>query len=269
MQPSFDSTSAEHVRNLDEVPFWSAPFGLILLETIRIRRNMHVLDIGSGTGFPLIEIAERLGTSSRLVGIDPWIEALNRIKEKILLRGLTNVELHAIPSESLPFDSGSFDLIVSNNGLNNVQDLPKVLSECRRVCKPDAQLVFTVNLPDTMIEFYSILEQIAPDAKEKIREHIHLKRRPLDEWESLLTEAGFRITEKKLSSFTYRFADANAMFSYHTIREFFLPSWKEILSPHNVTAVFSQLEQSLNEKARAQGEIRLTVPFVCFECACS
>ena len=257
------------MRNLDEIPFWSAPFGLTLLETIRIRKRMHVLDIGSGTGFPLIEIAERLGSDSQVVGIDPWAEGMNRIREKMNLRGLTNIELHAIAAENLPFQSGDFDLIVSNNGLNNVQDSVKVLSECRRVCKQNAQLVFTVNLPDTMMEFYTIFQKIVPEQAKKIQEHIHSKRKPLNEWQSMLMAAGFHVTEKKLRNFTYRFADADAMFQYFTIREFFLPSWLEIIPPENASSVLTRLKQSLDELARTEGEIKLNIPYVCFDCSCA
>lgn len=43
----------------DELPFWSAPFGISLLETVRLRPGMNVLDIGSGSGFPMLELADR------------------------------------------------------------------------------------------------------------------------------------------------------------------------------------------------------------------
>ncbi|TAL34748.1 MAG: hypothetical protein EPN93_11480 [Spirochaetes bacterium] len=51
------------VSALDEMSLWSAPFGMALLDEIPYRAGMSVLDLGSGTGFPLIEIAERLGAS--------------------------------------------------------------------------------------------------------------------------------------------------------------------------------------------------------------
>ena len=269
---SFDSTNTGHIRNLDELPFWSAPFGFVLLETIRIRQSMQVLDIGSGTGFPLLEIAARLGAGSRLIGIDPWIEALKVVREKIKLRALNHVDVQPIRAESLPFESETFDLIVSNNGLNNVQDFAQALSECRRVCKKEGQLVFTMNLPDTMIEFYRVLEKILlearlQDAVDRMYEHIASKRKPLNEVQTLLQNAGFTVDQKKIDSFTYRFANADAMFHYYTIREFFLPSWKALIPESKLDTVLPKLEQSLNEAARHEGEIRLTIPFVCFDCS--
>lgn len=57
---------------VDDMPLWSAPFGLKLLEVVRYRKNIRVLDIGTGFGFPLVELAMRLGSTCQVVGLDPW-----------------------------------------------------------------------------------------------------------------------------------------------------------------------------------------------------
>ena len=49
---------------------------------------------------------------------------------------ITNVEVLNCTAESMPFENGSFNLIVSNNGLNNVQDLEQAIRECSRVAAP-------------------------------------------------------------------------------------------------------------------------------------
>ncbi len=51
------------------------------------------LDIGCGTGFPLIDISQRLGNKCKAYGIDPWHAAMNRARTKIKTIGLTNIEL--------------------------------------------------------------------------------------------------------------------------------------------------------------------------------
>jgi len=52
-----------------------------------------VLDIGFGLGFPMIEIALRLGDSSRVYGIDPWEAAIERTKSKIKICNVNNIEI--------------------------------------------------------------------------------------------------------------------------------------------------------------------------------
>ena len=122
-----DTGDARLVSVIDELPLWSAPFGLRLLDAIQLKKNLKVLDVGCGLGFPLIELSQRLGESSQVYGIDPWKEALDRIKLKLQVYKIKNVELHDGYAEEMPYEDEYFDLIVSNNGINNVQDLEQAL----------------------------------------------------------------------------------------------------------------------------------------------
>lgn len=74
----FDFASETVASAYDEVPLWSAMFGQLLLEHVPLQRIGAALDVGCGTGFPLIELAERLGPDVELHGVDPWGAALRR-----------------------------------------------------------------------------------------------------------------------------------------------------------------------------------------------
>jgi ubiquinone/menaquinone biosynthesis C-methylase UbiE len=209
---TYDLNDPELVSIVDDLPLWSAPFGMTLLDMVRYRPGMNVLDIGCGLGFPMIELAQRLGASSAVYGIDPSESFLERVKLKIKKLGLANVTVVKGKAEKLQFDDAFFDLIVSNNGLNNVDDIEAVLAECRRVCRNGSQMVVTMNLPDTMKEFYDIyqvvLEELGKTAEiGKIDEHIYSKRKPLRETEDQLTGAGFTISSirKETRRFGKRF----------------------------------------------------------------
>src|SRR4030042_7101490 len=89
----FNLDDKETVSIIDELPLWSAPFGFKLLDMIKLRKNITALDIGFGLGFPLLEVAQRLGNSSKVYGIDPWKAAIERAQRKINILGLTNIEL--------------------------------------------------------------------------------------------------------------------------------------------------------------------------------
>lgn len=57
-------------------------------------RGLVGLDIiGCGTGFLLVELAQRLGRDSRLIGFDPSEEALARIRLKLEIWGISNASL--------------------------------------------------------------------------------------------------------------------------------------------------------------------------------
>jgi ubiquinone/menaquinone biosynthesis C-methylase UbiE len=142
---------------LDELPLWSAPFGLKLLNYIDYRPNIIVVDIGFGTGFPLIEIASRLGNGSTVYGIDPWKGCIEEAKSKIEYYGIENIKIIESTAEAIPLENKSVDLITSNNCINNVENIEKVLDECSRIIKSGGQFIQTMNLEKSMFEFYNAM----------------------------------------------------------------------------------------------------------------
>ena len=251
----------------DELPLWSAPFGLTLLDTIQLRKGINILDIGSGAGFPMLEIAERAGKSTSVYGIDPSAESLKMISEKIRLKSISNAYIKQGIAEKLPFVDCFFDLIVANNGLNNVQDERKVLAECYRVLARHGQAVFTMNLPYTMVEFYDVFEQILLERGmnaevSKLKTHIHSKRKPVEYWKDSFDAAGFSIRTINVDGFKMKFSDGSAFLEHYFIRTAFRKPWEEIT---DLPEIFQLIEQKLNKLA-INGELTMSVPFVCFDC---
>lgn len=271
LNSTFESEDPVHAGVVDELPFWSAPFGQLLLETVPLKQNIKALDIGFGTGYPVIELAERSGNSCKIYGVDIWRAGAQRALQKISVHGLRNLTLLLAQAENLPFHDEYFDLITSNNGLNNVEDLGKSLAECFRTCKKNGHLIFTINLPETMKEFYAIFATVLKDHQlehlvEKMNEHIYQKRKPLNEMCKMVQTAGFTVDQKIEKSFSYRFVDGTTMLHYFMIREFFMPSWKEIVPEKNVVSVFEDIKSRLNEHSKQEGELQLTIPYVCVDC---
>jgi len=266
-QNNFDLDNPSLISVLDELPFWSAPFGIKLLEKIIPGKNKTVLDIGCGTGFPLVELAMRFGDSCRIFGLDPWKAALVRAQEKIIAFGVTNVELINSVAEDMPLPDHSLDLITSNNGLNNVSDLERSLSECARVLKPGGQLVFTMNLEGTMTEFYSVMESILEryhlgDAILKMRQHIYEKRKPLEEVLEMLQKHGFMLGSVDRDEFSYSFTDGSTMFRHFFIRIAFMEAWEKIVPAEQHLKIFAEIEDVINKLSNDKGFYRVTVPFI-------
>lgn len=257
----------ELINVFDELPLWSAPFGLKLLENINYKKNITVLDIGFGAGFPLTEIAMRFGNGSVVYGIDPWKEAAVRAKQKIEYYGINNVKLIEGVAESIPLENDSIDLITSNNGINNVSDIDKVLSECSRIIKSGGQFVQTMNLDKSMIEFYNQLENLLSEMKlykeiELMYKHIKQKRPPLHDFIALMQKHNFIINDVVEDEFCYKFTNATAMFNHYFIRLAFMESWIKLLPPDKVEQIFDTIENRMNNLAKEQGGIKLTIPFV-------
>jgi arsenite methyltransferase len=271
LKTNYDLNDKETVSVIDELPLWSAPFGIKLLDKIKYRKNITALDIGSGLGFPLLEVAMRLGATCKLYGIDPWETAVERTKTKINVYGIKNVELINGVAEKIPLPDNSLDLIFSNNGLNNVNDINAVLKECCRISKIDAQLVFTYNTSGTMNEFYSVFEEILLEKNMKqelslMKKHIYQKRKPVEEYIQLLSACGFSINEISHDEFVYSFVDGTAMFNHFLIKLAFLDSWKEFIPEEKQNEFFTELVERLNQLAQSNGLLNLTIPFVLIDC---
>ncbi len=265
LKSTFDPDTLVDV--FDELPIWSAPFGLALLERVEYRQNITALDVGFGTGFPLTELAMRLGNSSVVYGIDPWKQAIARAKKKIAYYGITNVKIIEGVAESIPLDAGSVDLITSNNGINNVADIDKAISECSRVIKSGGQFIQTMNLDLSMFEFYTQLERVLSELRmEKeialMRQHIAQKRPSIESMVALMTKHGFVINELKHDQFNYRFADGTAMLNHYFIRLAFMDSWVKLLPSDKAEQIFDTIETRLNDHSRMLGGTMLSIPFV-------
>ncbi len=226
MTHDFDSPA--FVDNYDELPLWSAMFGSLLLEHVPLDMKTIALDVGCGTGFPLLELAQRLGPGSFVHGIDPWSTAIARANRKRRQWRVANAALHIGDAVALPFRSGVFHLIVSNLGLNNFADARAAVAECRRVLHRGGVLALTTNLVGHMREFYEVFESVLPPSRhEALRAHIE-HRATIDGVRTLLDSAGFFVRKVIEDKFTMRYANGAALLSHDFVRFGFFPAWRDV-----------------------------------------
>ena len=265
----FDWSRPDLVAVYDELPLWSAMFGLVLLQDVPLRPATALLDVGCGTGFPLLELAERLGPSCTAVGLDPWTQALRRASAKIRLRGIHSATVVEGDAAAMPFADRRFDLIVSNVGINNFPDPEAAFAECRRVAKPNATLALTTNLRGHMRELYqafeATLKELGKDERlPRLMAHIE-HRATVAKTAALLAEAGFAVRKVRQGTLPMRFLDGGALLRHSFIRIGFLDGWRSIVGPAEEPALFRTLAAHLTHLAQAQGELRLTIPFAYVE----
>jgi arsenite methyltransferase len=260
----------ETVSILDEVSIWAAPFGQMLLDRVKYMPGIRLLDIGSGTGFPLLELAQRIDNSEAF-GIDPWQTGRDRIRFKIDKMKIGNVTVIDGYAEQLPFEDNYFGLIVSNNGLNNVNDLDSALSQCHRVLKKKGQFILTVNLPDTMIEFYGVYKSVLiknglTELIGGVDSQIAGKRISRNEWLTKLKGHGFSSVKWNQEKISWRFSNGNSVFNHYFMRTIFIPAMREAIPEVHREPVFEQITTELNRFAARGKEIKLTIPMLCIEC---
>jgi SAM-dependent methyltransferase len=246
-----DFDSPAFVEHYDELPLWSAMFGSVLLERVPLQPGTVALDAGCGTGFPLLELAQRLGPESRVHGLDPWATAIFRADRKRRQWGVAQARLHVGDAAKMPFRDASFDLIVSNLGLNNFADAPAAMAECRRVLRRGGVLALTTNLAGHMREFYEVFESVLPPSRHAaLREHVE-HRATIDKLRALLDRAGFFVRTVIEDSFVMRYANGAALLSHDFVRFGFLPAWREVAGEDEVFEVLAE---------RLPSPLTLTIP---------
>lgn len=266
LDKKFDFTKTAVTSIYDETFLWGAYFGQLLFEHIPLKKNLRVLDIGCATGFPLFELAHRLGPTTELTGIDIWETAIDRARHKKAIYGLENVSLVLGDASKMPFEDAHFDLIVSNLGINNFADPKKVSLECFRILKHGGQLLLTTNVIGHMDEFYQAFEKVLRNlnkeylipALEKQVTH----RGTAETVHQLLTGANFKIKKKVEKEMVWRYSDGTAFLNHSLTVIGFLESWRNLLTGEDERIIFKHLETELNRIAEVEGELKMTIPML-------
>jgi len=121
-----------------------------LLDSLALRGDEVVLDLGCGRGAVLLALARRL-PKGRALGIDLWHSRDQSGNTEAMARanaaadGVADVvELHTGDITALPFPDASFDLVTSALAIHNIprkDGRARAVAESFRVLRPGGQLV--------------------------------------------------------------------------------------------------------------------------------
>lgn len=109
-----------------------------------LKPGEHVLDLGSGGGFDVFLVAQKVGPRGRAIGVDMTPEMLSKARSNVAKfekrTKLRNVEFRLGEIEHLPAADGSVDVVISNCVINLSPDKAQVWREICRVLKPGGRV---------------------------------------------------------------------------------------------------------------------------------
>jgi len=122
-----------------------------LIERSGIKKGMHVLDLGCGSGAFTTFIARAVGEKGRVYALDIQADMLKQLENKLSKpenKDIQNIKLIEGNAYELPFDNGSLDLVNMVTVLQEIPDRNRALQQVKRVLKPGGFLAVTELFPD-------------------------------------------------------------------------------------------------------------------------
>ncbi len=269
MKKLLDWKSKDVLKVFDEVTLWSAPFGRLLLENMPMRSGATIVDIGFGTGFPLLELSQRFGDKSKIYGIDIWKEAIEKVRSKIEILELKNIEIIEESASSISIVDDKIDLVTSNLGVNNFEEKTKVYDEIRRILKADGRLCITTNPIGTFEELFDIFGAILGEMEmnnEAVELGKYVAHRGTEK--SIISEiesSGFKFIKRKFDTTTIRFVDAMSLLDHSLIRIGFRAYWEELVGGEKRAEFIERLLVKIEKIIAKNGEFRISIPMLYLE----
>ncbi|MGA7674097.1 MAG: class I SAM-dependent methyltransferase [Rhizomicrobium sp.] len=143
----------------------------------------RALDLGCGGGHVGFALAPHVG---EIVAYDLSEAMLAAVVAEAKARGISNLVALQGAVEMLPFADASFDFVATRYSAHHWRDVPRALSEARRVLKPGGRAMF--------------MDVVAPEAPlldtflqtvELLRDPSHVRDYSVREWTAMLQRAGF------------------------------------------------------------------------------
>jgi ubiquinone/menaquinone biosynthesis C-methylase UbiE len=155
--------------------FWvEAPHPIItrdrLRSVLRPQPGERLLEIGVGTGYYSLELAEWVAPEGPLELFDLQQEFLDHVMGKAGERGLANLVPTRGDATELPYEDASVDAVVLTAVLGEIPDTGAALREIRRVLKPSGRLVVGELFGDPHFTTRAGLERMGAEAGLRLEE---------------------------------------------------------------------------------------------------
>lgn len=155
--------------------FWvEAPHPIItrerLEQVLAPKPDERILEIGPGTGYYTLDMAERIGPEGRVEVFDIQQEFLDHTIRRAEERGLSNVVATQGDATDLPFEDDSIDAVVLTAVLGEIPDRAAALREIERVLRPGGRLVVGELFGDPHFTTFGSLQGQCGDAALRLEE---------------------------------------------------------------------------------------------------
>lgn len=223
-----------------------------LCEAVDLRSGERVLDVACGNGNATLAAARRF---ARVTGADYVPALLERAQTRSRAEGLT-IDFCEADAEALPFETGSFDVVLSTFGVMFAPDHKASAAELLRVCRPGGRIALASWTPTGFVgALFRLVGRYLPPPDGVQPPVLWGKREHLAE----LLGDGISSLEAQRRDFNFRYASASHF--VEVFRAYYGPIKKAFaaLDAAGQDAFTRDLEALLAEHDRG-GDYSLVVP---------
>jgi ubiquinone/menaquinone biosynthesis C-methylase UbiE len=229
--------------------------GLILMDMMSILNGGMVLDVGCGTGRMALHVADLVGPSGKVFGIDPSPHRIRVAIDKLKDGAFQNVRFIQGRGEDLgAFQDGVFDDVYLCSVFHWIDDKRSALREIYRVLKPGGMMGMTTGNKNNPTATRAITnrilarEEYAGKVKPENDAARHITK---DELEMLLSDAGFGDIRVGVRMAKRHFESPEEVLKFNEASTFgtFLKHVPEDLRP----GVRREIEQELEKRRTPSG----------------
>lgn len=112
-----------------------------ILTNLGLKPGFVFVDIGCGDGFFALPAAKIAGLEGKVLGIDIDKTKIARLKDRARYEGLSNIHVKVGRAENTALCEACADIVFFGIVLHDFADLPKVLTNAKRMLKPAGRLV--------------------------------------------------------------------------------------------------------------------------------
>jgi arsenite methyltransferase len=131
-----------------------------VLEALGVTEGQRIADIGAGSGYFALRLAQRAGASGRVFAVDISREMLAHLESRANKAGLSNIDTILAPPDDPNLPAASIDLVFFCDVWHHIDDQAGYLEKLKRALRPSGQIV--------MIDFQKRELPVGPPADMKI-----------------------------------------------------------------------------------------------------
>ncbi len=142
-----------------------------IVETLGLKPGMVVADVGAGTGFYSIMIADRVGPAGKVYAVDIAPRFLDRIQTLATAAKLTNVSTVQCREDSAELPPNSIDLAFICDTYHHFEFPRSTMSSIHRALRPGGEIVVVGFLHEE-----KSIAHLSEQRRDWIRDHVRLGR---------------------------------------------------------------------------------------------